>query len=177
MLDILTEIESAKENEQFAALRSYYDSSSGIIPIISKLSQGLKEKWVSQASKYKTYNCVPFPPFSFLMKFIQELSIVKNDPTFQSVGSLTTTEKRTNETKRISPVHGRKTELTTDDGIKQERQPSCPIHKVNHLLNNCRSYRGKSLQDRTDLLRKMDFCYKCCECKYLSRNCRASQQP
>lgn len=37
LLDILTEIESAKENEQNATLLSYYDSSSGVSPISSKL--------------------------------------------------------------------------------------------------------------------------------------------
>lgn len=130
-LDNLPEIEPAKENEQYATLLlSYYDWSFGIIPIIIKLSQGL--------------NCVPFPPFSFPMKFYQELSIVRND---QTVGSLTSTrQKRTNGTKRISPVYGRKTELITYryDGIKQERQPKCPIHKINYSRNNCRSFRGKT---------------------------------
>ncbi|XP_065944078.1 uncharacterized protein [Magallana gigas] len=175
LLDILTEIESAKENEQYATLLSYYDSSSGVNPIISKLPQGLQEKWVSQASKYKRYYCVPFPPFSFLVKFIRELSIVKNDPAFQTDGSLTlTTEKRTNEQKRTFPVHSRKTELATDDATQQERQPRCPIHKANHSLNHCRSFRAKSLQERKDLLREMDFCYKCCESKHLSRNCTAT---
>lgn len=47
LLDILTEIESAKENEQYATLLSYYDSSSGVNPIIGKLPQGQQEKWVS----------------------------------------------------------------------------------------------------------------------------------
>lgn len=47
LLDILTEIESTKENEQYATLLSYYDSSSGVNPIIGKLPQGQQEKWVS----------------------------------------------------------------------------------------------------------------------------------
>lgn len=37
LLDILKEIESEKENERYARLLSYYDSSSGVSPIISKL--------------------------------------------------------------------------------------------------------------------------------------------
>lgn len=37
LLDILTEIESATENEKYATLLSYYDSSSGVSPISSKL--------------------------------------------------------------------------------------------------------------------------------------------
>lgn len=37
LLDIFKEIKSAKENEQYATLLSYYDSSSGVSPISSKL--------------------------------------------------------------------------------------------------------------------------------------------
>lgn len=149
LVDILTVIESAKENEQYATLLSYYDSSSGVNPIISKLPQGLQEKWVSQASKYKRYYCVPFSLFSFLVKFIRELSILKNDTAFQTDGFLTLkTEKRTNELKQNVPVHSRKTKLTTDDGAEQERQPRCPIHKGNHSMNPCRSFRAKPLQER-----------------------------
>lgn len=43
LLDILTEIKSAKENEQYATLLSYYDSFFSVNPIISKLPQGLQE--------------------------------------------------------------------------------------------------------------------------------------
>lgn len=39
LLDNLTEIESAKKDEQYATLLSYYDLSFGVTPIISKLSQ------------------------------------------------------------------------------------------------------------------------------------------
>ena len=71
LLDILTKIESVKENPQYATLLSYYDSSSGVNPFICKLPQPLQNKWVSQAAKYKS---VPFPPFSFLVDFIRETS-------------------------------------------------------------------------------------------------------
>lgn len=47
--------ESAKENEQYATLLSYYDSSSGVSPIISKLPGGLQGKWVYKASKYMCF--------------------------------------------------------------------------------------------------------------------------
>lgn len=37
LLDILKDIKSAKENEKYETLLSYYDSSSGVSPISSKL--------------------------------------------------------------------------------------------------------------------------------------------
>ena len=180
LLDILTEIESVKENPQYATLLSYYDSSSGVNPIICKLPQPLQNKWVSQANKYKKYYSVPFPPFSFLVDFIRETSSMKNDPAFQFDGltlSTASLEKRTTERKRATgslPVHTRKTDLTTDSKDKPEKSPRCPIHKASHSLNNCRAFRVKSLQERKDFLRQMDLCYKCCESKHLSRNCKAT---
>lgn len=78
------------------------------------------------------------------MKFIRELSIVNNDPAFQTEGSQkSATEKRTTEPKRTFPVHSRKTDLTTDGGIKQEQQLKCPIHKANHSFNHFTSFRAK----------------------------------
>ena len=41
----------------------YFDSSSGIRPIVGKLPYGLQEKWTTRASTYKSRHDVPFPPF------------------------------------------------------------------------------------------------------------------
>ena len=114
LLDNLPEIESVKENPQYATLLSYYDSSSGVNPIICKLPQPLQNTWVSQAAKYKKYYSVSFPPFSFLVDFIRETSSMKNDPAFQFGGLILSTassEKRTTEQNRATgslPVHTRR---------------------------------------------------------------------
>lgn len=64
--DILAEIESAKENKSYQALLAYFDSSSGVVPIVSKLPYQLQEKWTTKAINYKKQHGVPFPPFKFL---------------------------------------------------------------------------------------------------------------
>ena len=124
-----------KENPQYATLLSYYDSSSGVNPIICKLPQPLQNKWVSQAAK--KYYSVLFPPFSFLVDFIRETSSMKNDPAFQFDGlSLSTAslEKRTTERKRAIgslPVHTRKTDLTTDFlKISQKSHQDAPYTRL-----------------------------------------------
>nr|XP_022331795.1 uncharacterized protein LOC111129629 [Crassostrea virginica] len=180
LLDILTEIESAKENPRYSVLLSYFDSSSGVIPIINKLPYGLQEKWVSQASKYKNQFHVPFPPFGFLVNFIREISTMKNDPALQheSSQSSSTVKKGQRENKGstgLPSVHSRKTELTGEnEENKVNTTPRCPLHKADHSLNVCRSFRAKPLQERKDILRENGFCYKCCTSKHLSRNCKAT---
>jgi len=54
--DIVSELESIKEDEQYLTLMSYYDSSSGVIPIVNKLPHALQEKWTTQAVKYQKNN-------------------------------------------------------------------------------------------------------------------------
>ena len=70
LADIFAEIESAKEDKTYASLLSYYDTSSGIKPIVNKLPAQLQEKWTSRAISYKKKYGVPFPPFSmFFFRF------------------------------------------------------------------------------------------------------------
>lgn len=83
LADLLSEIESVKENPQYSALLSYFDTSAGINPVINKLPTSLQEKWVTTAVKYKKTHNVVFPPFSQFVQFIHELAQVKNDPSFQ----------------------------------------------------------------------------------------------
>ena len=80
LADIVSEIESIKQDPQYAAHLGYYDSSSGVNHIVYKLPYGFREKWITQASKYKQTHNVPFPPFSFFAKFLLDLSKVRNDP-------------------------------------------------------------------------------------------------
>ena len=180
LLDILTEIESIKENPRYAILLSYFDSSSGVTPIINKLPYGLQEKWISQAAKYKKQFDVPFPPFGFLINFIRELSTMKNDPALQYECSEPSSvpkkgQRESKGTKGSLSVHSRKTELA---GEKEENKeniiPRCPVHNADHTLNECRVFRAKSLDERKDILRDNGFCYKCCVAKHLSRHCKAT---
>ena len=80
LADIVSEIESIKQDPQYAALLGYYDSSSGVNPFVYKLPYGLRDKWITQASKYKQTHTVPFLPFSFFARFLRYISKVRNDP-------------------------------------------------------------------------------------------------
>lgn len=88
LVDILAEIEAIKEDPNYSALLSYFDSSSGINPIVNKLPFNIQEKWTMRASNYKTKKSVPYPPFSYFVEFLQEMSKIRNDPGFQYEASL-----------------------------------------------------------------------------------------
>ena len=83
MLDFVCEIAFVKEQPQYRVLFGYFDSSTGINPIVSKFPWNLQEKWVAEASRFKRQQGNNFPPFSVFVKLIQETAQTRNDPSFQ----------------------------------------------------------------------------------------------
>lgn len=83
LCDILSEVEAVKEDEKYAALLSYFDSSAGILPVLNKLPHSIQEKWTNHAVNYKKKQNVTFPPFSLLVEFMREIRRVRNDSSFQ----------------------------------------------------------------------------------------------
>lgn len=82
LVDIMIEIESLMANPQYTVLLSYFNSSSGVLPIINKLPYNIQEKWTMRAANYKKQHSVSFPPFSLVLNFVKEISKIRNDPSF-----------------------------------------------------------------------------------------------
>lgn len=75
----------SQKNSKLGYLLAYSDSSSRIIPIVEKLPNGLHEKWIKRASRYKSnYEfAIPFfTEFSAFIVFIRKSKKIKNDPGF-----------------------------------------------------------------------------------------------
>ncbi|CAG2207701.1 unnamed protein product [Mytilus edulis] len=94
--DVLAEIRAVKEKPEYSALLSFYDTSMGVNPTISKLPAGLQSKWRDRAASYKRKHCVIFPPFTFFCDFVLEMAEVMNDPSFDFEFSGMSHEPRTN---------------------------------------------------------------------------------
>ncbi|XP_071122109.1 uncharacterized protein [Mytilus edulis] len=176
--DIISEIEYHKENPKLGCLLAYFDSSKGVNPIVEKLPYGLQEKWITRASRYKSKYEVAFPPFTEFSAFIREISKIKNDPGFIFGSKVTPNTK--GSTPRFTPqtyskvnVHKTAVEQQTEDSSQQ--QNLCILHKTKHTLNECRAFRAKPIEERKELLRQNNVCYKCCESTtHRSRDCNAS---
>ena len=64
LADLVSEIASVKEQPQYSVLFGYFDSFTGINPIVSKLPWNLQKKWVAEASRFKRHQGNNYPPFS-----------------------------------------------------------------------------------------------------------------
>ena len=178
--DLVSEIESLKLEPKFAALLAYYDSSSGVIPIVNKLPYNLKEKWVSQAANYKKCHNVPFPPFCHFAQWLRDISKIKNDPSLSFIqessspgGTRGYPPNGKTERRQTGPSRPTVTAYKTDAvSTGQGSQQRCPIHRTNHSLNECRAFQLKSLEERKKFLKDHNLCFKCCiSTEHRSKEC------
>jgi hypothetical protein len=160
--DIIDEINAAKEDGRYSCLLSYFDSSTGVIPIVKKLPYNLQERWTSVAAKYMKDHSVSFPPFTVFADFIREQSRTKNNPSFAYL-----TESKSGNQQHSKPVRernlhvsSRKTELSQSSEEKADRK--CPLHNSFHSLNKCKSFAQKSLDERQKFLKDNNICFRCC---------------
>ncbi|XP_052817602.1 uncharacterized protein LOC128243724 isoform X1 [Mya arenaria] len=182
--DILSEIESCMDDPRYSVLLSYFNSSSGVLPIVTKLPYHLQSKWMSQATRYKKGHDVTFPPFSVFCEFVREMSSMLNDPGL----AISTDTRDTGDKKgfkassavasvsRQVAVNVRKTDVKESESTQKFVSPvNCPIHNMRHSLNQCRTFKNKTMADRKKFLRENRMCYKCCETDtHIFKNCTAS---
>ncbi|XP_062592960.1 uncharacterized protein LOC134254474 [Saccostrea cucullata] len=166
--DFLSEIEAVKDNIEYSALLAYFDTSSGVVPIVNKLPHAIQEKWTTHAVNFKRKHNVSFPPFSVFVEFIRDISRVKNDPGFQyETNTYMTAEKVIHRGKNINIATKKTVSEVDKDAVE------CPIHHTRHSLNQCRAFRGKSLEERRKFVKDNNICFRCCETtNHNRRSCR-----
>ena len=187
LCDIVAQIQSLKESSKYQSLFSYFDTSSGVNPIVAKLPYNVQEKWTSKAMAYKLTENVPYPPFSFFTKFLNDVTRMRNDPSFcyespseKSVkdqkppfrNSQPRLNVKKSETKVSSPTNTSqethktlgpsKSSVPTNSRTKVNSR-YCVYHDSNsHILNFCKKFRSLSVADRKDFLKKKKVCLRCC---------------
>jgi hypothetical protein len=124
----MIEIESLMANPQYTVLLSYFNSSSGVLPIINKLPYNIQEKWTMRAANYKKQHSVPFPPFSLVLNFVKEISKIRNDPSFSYLYEQQAQKPNIGSRPALSqkPVIARKMEVKSE--TKASLLPSLDVH-------------------------------------------------
>ena len=162
--DLLLGLECAKKDGRLQGLR-VLDEPIYLKPVIKKLPGDIPTRWQRHAFRYKNNHAVDFPPFDEFSKFIQDLSLQRNDanlvmePPQKNVSGLRQTYKAEFENNRNG---------TTD------LDPSkwCILHKKPHPLSKCRAFRSKPIAERKNLLKQHRICYRCvASTNHLAKNC------
>ncbi|XP_062572713.1 uncharacterized protein LOC134234663 [Saccostrea cucullata] len=173
--DILDEILAAKEDIRYQSLLAYFDASTGVTLIVMKLPYQLQEKWTNTAVKYISDHHVVFPPFRVFANFIREQSRIKNNPSFAYTDRNLSIQKQSDKTLKYS---SRKTALSQTPQISQSsgKENQCPLHKTNHSMEQCRGFRTKSFDERRNILKDNNLCFRCCSKDHKQAECHSDVQ-
>ena len=170
--DILSEICAIKSEPKYSAMLSYLDTAAGVNPTISKLPLALQNKWRDRALSYKRSEKVLFPPFTFFCKFVHDMAVSFNDPSFDFSHLQVNAELPRPHAETRRPRQQRQTQVSVaKTSMAEENKVPCPIHKGNHELAECRSFRHKSIEERKGLLKQHGICFRCCSGKHLCKDC------
>lgn len=154
LLDIVTEIDSLKENPTYSTLLAYFDSSSGVNQIVAKLPHSIQEKLITEASNHKLRSGTPCQAFPVFVAFLEKITRIKNDPSiqFETAQDANRCEQlrafpgRTQGRKNSPTVSAFKTQVRVQNSgvYYDDSTPApdcCPIHeKSKHSLNKCHSF-------------------------------------
>jgi hypothetical protein len=77
--DLLLELQCAKEDGRLQGLR-ILDEPIYLKPALTKLPGDIQTRWQRHVFSYKRNHDVDYPPFAEFSKFIQDVSLEKNDP-------------------------------------------------------------------------------------------------
>ncbi|CAC5358981.1 unnamed protein product [Mytilus coruscus] len=108
--DIVSDIESLKQEAIFKSYLAMNDSSIGVIPIVSRLPRNIQEKWTNTAGKLIKDKNVIYPPFECFAEFLREQNKIKNNPSFMYEYDSLTNQKEKRNSRNVN-VATKKTEL------------------------------------------------------------------
>jgi hypothetical protein len=138
LLDILSEVESTKENPLYANMLCYFDSPVGVSSIVDKLANHIQNRWAEKGRKYKVTHTVTYPPFHFFVQFIGKMCSLHNDPSF-----IKDIPVQKNDALRNHPAR-----INTNKGEVKEVVKMCLIHQyASHTLEKCREF-PKPIEER-----------------------------
>ncbi|KAL5020965.1 hypothetical protein ScPMuIL_000120, partial [Solemya velum] len=161
LCDVLTEIQSLKEDSKYEKLLSYFDTSAGVIPIVSKLPSNMQYKWRDKATSYKKSHDMLFPPFTFLIEFLSNQASMLNDPGFTHDSDTFTPrarERPPNPGVFVNKVDV-KVEEKKPEVLKTNR---CVIHNASHKPSDCLAFQKLPMDDKWKLLQENNLCFRCC---------------
>lgn len=105
-----------------------------------------------EATKYKKSESAVYPPFTFFIDFLKDITRMENDPSF-NYSCFDGEKPFVNHPRNVrnTVVAARKTETlssTNNASIENTELHRCPLHNSNHSLNECKAFRSKPMAER-----------------------------
>ncbi|CAG2211710.1 unnamed protein product [Mytilus edulis] len=152
--------------------------------LLLKISGLIVTRWGRIVAQHKSDHHT-FPSFQTFSVFIERESTIANDPV-TSLNSLKTdstprntdTNFRSVKNDRDTPrrnAFATETKSTSYDRTKESNSganKNCLFcHKAGHILDSCRNYLAKSVQERKEFAKRTGLCFACLGSGHLSKQC------
>ncbi|VDI08599.1 Hypothetical predicted protein [Mytilus galloprovincialis] len=152
--------------------------------LLSKFPDWIVTRWGRIVAQHKSDHHT-FPSFQTFSVFIERESTIANDPV-TSLNSLKTdstprntdTNFRSVKNDRDTPrrnAFATETKSTSYDRTKESNSganKNCLFcHKAGHILDSCRNYLAKSVQERKEFAKRTGLCFACLGSGHLSKQC------
>ncbi|XP_014676616.1 PREDICTED: uncharacterized protein LOC106816503 [Priapulus caudatus] len=171
--DLVSEIEALMLEPKLETLLAYYNSSSGVTPLVCKLPYFLQDKWTSSAIGFTKKHHVVYPPFTHFAAFIREQSNLRNNPSFWYSRVDETLSNRNPQKVQNTANPQRVQNNVTVRKLDTQVTTVCPIHNTQHPLSECMVFRFKSMSERKRILLENNLCFRCCKTdKHTRRMCK-----
>ena len=134
--------------------------------LIAKLPGGLMDRWNRKVQAIRKGH-LSEPDLQDLIKFVEEETVLMNDPLF----SRETLYEYTKHPEKSTHVNARKlkncygkADEKNEMAVEQTKilaSTKCKFCDGNHDLDDCQFYHGITVDDRSSFLKKNIFCYGC----------------
>ena len=152
-----------------------------IKPIVDNLPGFLRFKWEKQVVNYAETNDDRYPTFHQFAMMIQKQARLKNHPNVVACEQTSFDDHPSGRRDKHKHPRVFKSDAQGADEGKDNEEPAefaeryCSFHeRKGHNLAECKAFGGKSLEEKTDWIKKAGLCFRCLVGKHLAKQCRAN---
>lgn len=147
-----------------------------IKPVVDNLPSFLRFKWEKQVVKYAEENNDQYPSFHHFAKMIQRQARLKNHPNVVAC----------EQSGHDDPPNGRRDRFRHNRVLKSSREVGkendiggnignekyCLFHeRKGHELIECKAFSEKTLEEKTEWVKKAGLCFRCLVGKHRAKQC------
>ena len=134
-----------------------YDLSTGISELWLKLPDRIQDSWRSYSSEYKNANPGTSPRLAHFISHLERKYRELSDPSYVRPSLIENYKK---------PKVGTTLKTLSSSDFKEdsnsEKTSDCFLHPLGiHSITECKLFRAKDFEERKDLLKKHDRCFRC----------------
>ncbi|CAB3980037.1 Hypothetical predicted protein [Paramuricea clavata] len=160
-------IDIARQIDQLPGL-GCLNYSIAIRPILNSLPEYIRRRWEKIVVEYAEENHDAYPDFQAFADMIEKQSLLRNHPNVTATFESTRKEK--------GATWGRDYKVLKEDVEiieESDNEKYCTFHDMKaHNLPECKAFSQKTLQERTQWLKKAGLCYRCLMQKHLAKECK-----